>query len=94
MLQPLAAVMLRRPHAEDVLARPACVENDQVHRGRPWDAARYRRVTCRTTLTGEGPTADPPFAQRTSAWAGIITTISLIRSGQIIKSIGPGDGTI
>jgi alpha-ketoglutarate-dependent 2,4-dichlorophenoxyacetate dioxygenase len=28
-----------------------------VHRGRPWDAARYRRVMHRTTVAGDGPTA-------------------------------------
>jgi len=43
-----------------------------LHRGRPWDAERYRRVMRRTTLAGEGPTADPPFATRTPAWDGII----------------------
>ena len=43
-----------------------------LHRGRPWDAARHKRVMRRTTLAGEGPTADPPFATRTPAWDGII----------------------
>jgi len=43
-----------------------------LHRGRPWDAERYRRVMRRTTLAGEGPTADPPYATRTPAWDGII----------------------
>ncbi len=43
-----------------------------LHRGRPWDAERYRRVMRRTTLAGEGPTADPPFATRTPAWDGIV----------------------
>src|SRR5947208_5171676 len=43
-----------------------------LHRGRPWDAGRYRRVMRRTTLAGEGPTADPPYATRTPAWDGII----------------------
>jgi len=43
-----------------------------LHRGRPWDAERYRRVMRRTTLAGEGPTAEPPFATRTPAWDGII----------------------
>ena len=43
-----------------------------LHRGRPWDAARHRRVMRRTTVAGEGPTADPPFARRTPAWEGII----------------------
>lgn len=27
-----------------------------LHRGRPWDAARYRRVMHRTTVAGDGPT--------------------------------------
>ena len=67
-------------------ARPECVfqhrwaqwdlvmwDNRAVlHRGRPWDAERYRRVMRRTTLAGEGPTADPPYATRTPAWDGII----------------------
>jgi len=43
-----------------------------LHRGRPWDAAQHRRVMRRTTLAGEGPTAEPPFATRTPAWDGII----------------------
>jgi len=43
-----------------------------LHRGRPWDAARHRRVMRRTTLAGEGPTADPPFATRTPVWQGIV----------------------
>jgi alpha-ketoglutarate-dependent 2,4-dichlorophenoxyacetate dioxygenase len=43
-----------------------------LHRGRPWDAARHRRVMRRTTVAGEGPTADPPFARRTDVWNGII----------------------
>jgi alpha-ketoglutarate-dependent 2,4-dichlorophenoxyacetate dioxygenase len=33
-----------------------------LHRGRPWDAARHRRVMRRTTVAGDGPTADPPYA--------------------------------
>ena len=33
-----------------------------LHRGRPWDSARYPRIMRRTTVAGEGPTADPPFA--------------------------------
>ena len=28
-----------------------------LHRGRPWDESRYRRVMHRTTVAGEGPTA-------------------------------------
>jgi alpha-ketoglutarate-dependent 2,4-dichlorophenoxyacetate dioxygenase len=43
-----------------------------LHRGRSWDAARHRRVMRRTTLAGEGPTAEPPYATRTPAWRGII----------------------
>lgn len=35
-----------------------------LHRGRPWDETRYRRVMHRTTVAGEGPTATAsgPFA--------------------------------
>jgi alpha-ketoglutarate-dependent 2,4-dichlorophenoxyacetate dioxygenase len=29
-----------------------------LHRGRPWNESRYRRVMHRTTVAGEGPTAD------------------------------------
>jgi alpha-ketoglutarate-dependent 2,4-dichlorophenoxyacetate dioxygenase len=29
-----------------------------LHRGRPWDKARYRRVMHRTTVAGVGPTAE------------------------------------
>jgi alpha-ketoglutarate-dependent taurine dioxygenase len=43
-----------------------------LHRGRPWDAARHRRVMRRTTIAGEGPTADPPLAARLPIWDGII----------------------
>jgi alpha-ketoglutarate-dependent 2,4-dichlorophenoxyacetate dioxygenase len=43
-----------------------------LHRGRPWDAARHRRVMRRTTIAGEGPTVEPPFATRTPAWDGIV----------------------
>jgi len=43
-----------------------------LHRGRPWDAGRHRRVMRRTTIAGEGPTAEPPLATRTPAWEGII----------------------
>ena len=43
-----------------------------LHRGRPWDSARYPRVMRRTTVAGDGPTAEPPFATRTPAWDGII----------------------
>ena len=43
-----------------------------LHRGRPWDASKHARVMRRTTVAGEGPTADPPFATRTPSWDGII----------------------
>ena len=43
-----------------------------LHRGRPWDAAKHARVMRRTTIAGEGHTAEPPFAARTEAWDGII----------------------
>jgi alpha-ketoglutarate-dependent 2,4-dichlorophenoxyacetate dioxygenase len=43
-----------------------------LHRGRPWDAAQHRRVMRRTTLAGDGATADPPYAARTPAWEGIV----------------------
>jgi alpha-ketoglutarate-dependent 2,4-dichlorophenoxyacetate dioxygenase len=43
-----------------------------LHRGRPWDAATHKRVMRRTTIAGEGPTAEPPLAGRTPAWDGII----------------------
>ena len=29
-----------------------------VHRGRPWDESRYRRVMHRTTVAGAGPTVE------------------------------------
>ena len=32
-----------------------------LHRGRPWDESRYRRVMHRTTVAGEGPTAPGPL---------------------------------
>jgi alpha-ketoglutarate-dependent 2,4-dichlorophenoxyacetate dioxygenase len=43
-----------------------------LHRGRPWDAGKHVRVMRRTTIAGVAPTADPPFASRTSVWDGII----------------------
>jgi alpha-ketoglutarate-dependent 2,4-dichlorophenoxyacetate dioxygenase len=43
-----------------------------LHRGRPWDASRHRRVMRRTTVAGDGPTAEPPLASRTAAWEGVI----------------------
>ncbi|MBI4637912.1 MAG: TauD/TfdA family dioxygenase [Candidatus Rokubacteria bacterium] len=40
-------------HVEDlVMWDNRCV----LHRGRPWDESRYRRVMHRTTVAGEGPT--------------------------------------
>lgn len=44
-----------------------------LHRGRPWDAAKHARVMRRTTVAGEGPTAEPAFATRTPAWNGIVS---------------------
>ena len=38
-----------------------------LHRGRPWDESRYRRVMHRTTVAGEGPTAPDEAAGRVSA---------------------------
>ena len=32
-----------------------------LHRGRLWDSARYERVMHRTTVAGDGPTADPSY---------------------------------
>ena len=43
-----------------------------LHRGRPWDAARHPRVMRRTTIAGEGPTAEPPLATRLPIWDGIV----------------------
>jgi alpha-ketoglutarate-dependent 2,4-dichlorophenoxyacetate dioxygenase len=43
-----------------------------LHRGRPWDAATHKRVMRRTTIAGEGPTAEPSFARRVPQWDGII----------------------
>jgi alpha-ketoglutarate-dependent 2,4-dichlorophenoxyacetate dioxygenase len=43
-----------------------------LHRGRPWDASRHVRIMRRTTIAGEGPTAEPPFATRTPQWEGIV----------------------
>ena len=34
-----------------------------LHRGRPWDAKRYRRVMHRTTVAGEGPTVPDPIVR-------------------------------
>jgi alpha-ketoglutarate-dependent 2,4-dichlorophenoxyacetate dioxygenase len=43
-----------------------------LHRGRPWDASKYPRIMRRTTIAGDGATAEPPFATRTPRWEGII----------------------
>ena len=43
-----------------------------LHRGRPWDSSRHRRIMRRTTIAGEANTAEPPFASRTDAWEGIV----------------------
>ena len=32
-----------------------------LHRGRPWDSARHKRVMHRTTVAGDGPTANPAY---------------------------------
>src|SRR5262249_5203493 len=32
-----------------------------LHRGRPWDESRYRRIMHRTTVAGAGPTTPPPL---------------------------------
>jgi alpha-ketoglutarate-dependent 2,4-dichlorophenoxyacetate dioxygenase len=34
-----------------------------LHRGRPWDTKRYRRVMHRTTVAGEGPTVPDPIVK-------------------------------
>jgi alpha-ketoglutarate-dependent taurine dioxygenase len=61
----------RHVHALDLATRPENVyrhvwrRHDLVmwdnratlHRGRPWDGDRYRRVMHRTTVAGDGPTA-------------------------------------
>ena len=43
-----------------------------LHRGRPWDATSHKRVMRRTTIAGDRPTAEPPFARRSARWDGII----------------------
>jgi alpha-ketoglutarate-dependent 2,4-dichlorophenoxyacetate dioxygenase len=40
-----------------------------LHRGRPWDTTRYRRVMHRTTIAGEGPTV-PDAPELAEAAAG------------------------
>src|SRR5260370_11619821 len=38
-----------------------------LHRGRPWDSARHKRVMHRTTVAGDGATADPAFLHELTA---------------------------
>ncbi len=38
-----------------------------LHRGRPWDSARHERVMHRTTVAGDGATADPAFLHELTA---------------------------
>ncbi len=38
-----------------------------MHRGRPWDSARHERVMHRTTVAGDGATADPAFLHELTA---------------------------
>jgi alpha-ketoglutarate-dependent 2,4-dichlorophenoxyacetate dioxygenase len=38
-----------------------------LHRGRPWDSARHQRVMHRTTVAGDGATADPAFLHELTA---------------------------
>jgi alpha-ketoglutarate-dependent 2,4-dichlorophenoxyacetate dioxygenase len=38
-----------------------------LHRGRIWDSARHHRVMHRTTVAGDGPTAQPPFVHELAA---------------------------
>jgi alpha-ketoglutarate-dependent 2,4-dichlorophenoxyacetate dioxygenase len=38
-----------------------------LHRGRPWDTARYRRVMHRTTVAGDGPTVPDPIVTEAAA---------------------------
>src|SRR5262245_869256 len=40
-----------------------------LHRGRLWDSERYKRVMRRTTVAGDGPTADPPYLHELAAAA-------------------------
>jgi alpha-ketoglutarate-dependent 2,4-dichlorophenoxyacetate dioxygenase len=40
-----------------------------LHRGRLWDSARHARVMHRTTVAGDGPTAQPPFVHELAAAA-------------------------
>ena len=38
-----------------------------LHRGRPWDSARHERVMHRTTVAGDGPTAQPAYLHELAA---------------------------
>jgi alpha-ketoglutarate-dependent 2,4-dichlorophenoxyacetate dioxygenase len=38
-----------------------------LHRGRPWDSAREKRVMHRTTVAGDGPTAKPAYLHEATA---------------------------
>ena len=38
-----------------------------LHRGRPWDSAKHPRVMHRTTVAGDGPTAQPPYLHELTA---------------------------
>jgi alpha-ketoglutarate-dependent 2,4-dichlorophenoxyacetate dioxygenase len=57
--------LLERTTAPDLVYRHQWRRGDLVmwdnrcvlHRGRPWDESRYRRVMHRTTVAGDGPTA-------------------------------------
>jgi alpha-ketoglutarate-dependent 2,4-dichlorophenoxyacetate dioxygenase len=40
-----------------------------LHRGRTWDSARHVRVMHRTTVAGDGPTAEPPYVHELPATA-------------------------
>ena len=40
-----------------------------LHRGRLWDSARHARVMHRTTVAGDGPTAQPPFVHELASTA-------------------------
>jgi alpha-ketoglutarate-dependent 2,4-dichlorophenoxyacetate dioxygenase len=40
-----------------------------LHRGRPWDSARHKRVMHRTTVAGDGATAHPPHAHEVATAA-------------------------
>jgi alpha-ketoglutarate-dependent 2,4-dichlorophenoxyacetate dioxygenase len=76
LLEDLLARTTRPPHVHTHHWQPwdlviwdnRCV----LHRGRPWDTERHRRVLRRTTVAGDGPTADPPLAYRTTDWDNII----------------------